>query len=645
LKIEIIVGLIAIGVIGAVFIPLAFDPAGVGGLDFIECDEEEILKFLFVNGTLNWECSVDVSTITEVQAGTFANENTDFRPHTARGINVQDPIINFGEYSIRVLEYLESGMGETSWDYLVPQDYEVGEDLEFTVYWFKEDGLNDPQEVDFYYEEVTACATDIDESTALTVTDGAEYDFIAGEKYLIFVSATFGGSATNEFVGVRVLHGNTIFTGSESHVTPTAPAIAPCSNSEDMFSYEWFTLYEPNVVTETDDINIVFENFGVGEQVFYDDITITIINLAQYTEGVDYFNDFVNTNDLLDDNFTWNTPNDPSISFTPTNSSDYLVLGTTRYGSITATNHDIQTRLNVAGAETDLPFMQTQTVVNEKLMHTFHRTINLTNTNQTLSLQSQLDDGQALNSEKRENARIFALKLTDNFIYDYFWETTSLAVSDIDYATLLANATVTSTTDGRSIFIIGGFGVEDSHKVEVRIQLDDVDTIPDQTTQSYDFDQENSQFDVNRWEKFSVESMLNGTHVIEMEASEGSNQGTFAPYRSLTAILLEKPVTPPPPVETACMEVRLMSVDEGEDLSNAILPTFGAWKEVCASTSGGADILRTFVFTFNSTENPFEAGDVGIIQLKRDPLVSASDNYIGKVFTLFGELQWVIVPP
>lgn len=649
MKIEILVGLIAIGVIGAVFIPLAFDPAGIGGIDFIECDEQQILKFLFVNGTLNWECSVDVSTITEVQAGTFANENTDFRPHMARGINVQDPIINFGEYSIRVLEYLETGMGETSWDYLVPQDYEVGEDLEFTVYWFKEDGLNDPTEIDHYYEEVTACNTADTLINALTIEDGVEYDFVNGGSYLIHVTSSFGGSANNALVGTHVLHGTTPFIGSHSHIEPSSVATSPCSISEDMFSYEWFTLYQPTAIEENEDIHIVFENFGVGQDVFYDDVTISVINLEEYSEGTDYFYNFTNEYDLLDDTGNWNTPNDPTITFTPTtNNTDWLVFGTVNYCcEQDGSNKDFLTRLNVTGAETDLPFIQKEAEDSDQVtVHTFHRTLNFANITQTLAVESQLGAGDLVEAETRESGRIFAIQLTDNFVYDFFWESTSLEIGEIDYETLLANVTLTSSTDGRSVFIVGDTGIEFGRNTEVRIQLDDVDTIPDQTLQSYDFDHEYGSNDIDRWQKSSIESMLNGTHIIEMEASEGANQPpSFAPYRSLTAILLEKPAVIPPNIEITCMEVRLMSVDEGEDLSNAILPTFGSWKEVCASTSGGADILRTLVFTFNSTEIPFEAGDVGIIQLKRDPLVSASDNYLGKVFALFGELQWVVVPP
>lgn len=650
MKVEILVGLIAIGVIGAVFIPLAFDPAGVGGLDFIECDEEEILKFLFVNGTLNWECAVDESTITEVQAGTFANENTDFRPHLVRGNNVQDPIINFGNYSIRVMEFLESGEGEVSWDYLVPQDYEVGEDLEFTVYWFKEDGLSDPSEVDVHYEEVTACDTDTTFSTALIVEDTVEYDFVAGQNYMIYVTSSFGGTANNELVGTYVKHGNDKFIGSESIIEPSLAGTIPCNESENLYSYEWFTVYSPTVLQEDDDISVIFENFGGSQSVIYDDVTIGIGNMASMTENIDYFFNINGTSAILDDTSSWATPNDASITFTPTHNgnSTWLVVGTASYCCESdGSNKDFLTRFNFGGSASNYPEVQREAEDSGQLtIESFHRTLELDNSTHTFSINSQLGAGDIANLESRNSTSIFAVKLTDNFSdFDYYWNENDIEIGEVDYGTEIAEVSITATSDDRQAWIIGDFSIEQGRTTEVRVQMDNVDTIPDQTTQSYDFDHEYGSNDRERWQKSSIEPVTNGTHIIEIDVSEGANQpSSFATHRSLTAILLEEPVTNSTGLETACMEVRLMSVDEGEDLSTVVSPTFGDWKKVCATTTGGADILRTFTFPFNSTEIPFEAGDVGMVQLKRDPIDNVDDDYIGKLFALFGELQWVVVP-
>ena len=54
------------------------------------------------------------------------------------------------------MEFLSTVTGDVSWDYLVPEQYEAGEDLQFTLYWIKEDGLPDTAIVPHYYEEATS---------------------------------------------------------------------------------------------------------------------------------------------------------------------------------------------------------------------------------------------------------------------------------------------------------------------------------------------------------------------------------------------------------------------------------------------------------------------------------------------------------
>lgn len=649
-NIEIIIGLIALAVLLAIFAPLMFDPRGV--LEILVCDEDEILKYININGTLNWVCSIDDTSSTEIQQGTFANENTDFRPHLVQGSNVQDPIVNFGNYSIRVLEFTEQDEGQVSWDYLVPEDYEVGEDLEFTVYWIKEDGLSDPQDLNFYQEEVTACNTAQTQIIALTVEDGVEFDFIEGNDYMVYVTATFGGSSNNERVGAFVQHGTTQFEGSHSIIEPSSPASVPCSESDDMFSYEWFTIYTPDGITELEDISVVFENFGGGQSVFFDDVVINIGNLERVEKDVDYFFDQNSNSALLDDTNSFNTPNDASITFQPTHNgnSTWLVIGTASYccegdGS----NKDFLTRFNFNGSATNLPLVQRENENSEQLpIESFHRTLILPNTTHTFEVESQLGVGDIVFQESRNSSSIFALKLTDNFSdFATFFDPDPIEIGEADFGTEIAQVNITATSDDRSIWIISDFGIQFGRNTEVRVQLDDVDTVADQTSQSYDFDHEYGSFDIERWQKVSIEPVLNGTHFITLDVSEGANQPpSNALERSLTVLLLESPALQPTnQTDTACMEVRLMSVDEGEDMSNFVIPTFGDFKEVCATTSGGADILRTLVFNFNTTEIPFQAGDVGIVQLKRDPIDSQSDDYIGKMFALFGELQWIVIPP
>ena len=669
---EIIIGLIAIGVLGAIFIPLAFD-GSVGGVDFIDCEQNEIIKYSLVNGTLAWVCATDETGSTEIVVGTYANENTEFRPHLVQGTNIQDPIKNFGEYSIRVLEFLSDEFGEVSWDYLVPQDYELGEDLEFIVYWFKEDGLADSSIVPHYNEQSTACQNTSTSATPLNVMDGIEFDFEEGEDYLILVNTGWGNDENHAGVSVlEVLHGSTVFEGSrQAHVLHNDSPL-PCGVDEELAKYFWWTLWQPNATEATEDISFRVDNNdnldfaiqlgGVGA-ILYDDTTISILKLSDnFVEDVDYFHNLNNTKaDILN---SWATGNgEATITFTPeTDDNDWLVLGT-NLNNQTSKDYGYQTRLLTSGSQSDtFPNLfrqgEAQTTNDfgvdafENDMSSFSRVFTIDNsTSTTFTVQTQVEDGETNPDpdqpvpDQRLSNSIFAINLSKFSQHAFEWNRDDVNLAgNNDFGEILATGVLNATTDDKNVFIIAQTVVEDPNP-NIRTQMDQVDILPDETFQSYNWNDDISNDDFYAWTLTTItDPVLSGIHTFDLDAGKSQGKGSqFVEQSSLAVVILEaEPLTPT--IETVCMEVRLMSVDIGEDLSSSVVPTHTPYKEVCSGTVGGADILRTFVFNFNATENPFEPEEVGILQLKRHSDNSTSDNYNGKVFALFGELQWIVVP-
>lgn len=663
---EIIVGLVAIGVLGAVFIPLAFD-GGAGGVDFINCEEGEIIKYVNVNGTLIWTCADDRIDGTGIDLGTYANENTEFRPHLVQGTNVQDPIKNFGEYSIRVLEYLPDDFGEVSWDYLVPQDYELGEDLEFIVYWFKEDGIADGSIVAHYNEESTACLSTTTTAVPLNIMDGIEYDFEEGESYLILVNTAWGNDENHEGVSViDVRHGSTIFEGSRQQHVVHSDSPLPCGVDEDLYKYFWWTLWQPNATEALEDITINVDNtdnqnFDDLGAILYDDTTISILKLSdQFIEGVDYFFNQNNTkSDILN---SWATDSSATVTINPLlDNTDWLVLGT-NLNNQTSKDYDLEVRLLTSGSQSDtLPHIirqgEAQTTNNfnvdsfENDLMSFSRVFTLdNNTSTTFTVQTQVEDGETNPDndqpvpDQRLSNSIFAINLDQFESHAFVWNPSIFELDLDDFDHELATISLNATTDDKDMWIIAGVGIEDP-TVNLRTQLDDTDVLPDETLQSYDWESKIGGGDIGQWTLTTItDPILIGTHTVDIDGGSSGGKGSqFVEQTSLMAVMLTAELLIPD-VETVCMEVRLMSVDVGEDLSSSIVPTHTPYKEVCATTLGGADILRTFVFNFNNTENPFEPEEVGIIQLKRHGDNSTNDNYNGKVFTLFGELQWIVIP-
>ena len=1179
-NIEIVVGIIAGVLLAAILIPIAFDPKGA--IDLIRCDKDEFIK-ADINGT--FICTA-VLPPPPPSAG-FSNENTEFRPHLVQGTNVQDPIKDFGGYKIRVMEFLSTLEGMVSWDYLVPELYTSGDDLEFTLYWFKEDGLPDLSIVPHYYEENTGCQETIVAKPILTVLDVAEFDFEADEDYLLMANTMWGGTEIDDTYEVNVKHGTKIFEGSQMIREPNQVGVSPCNSGENVYKYFWWTLYTPNAteatenisinvnpigtdpvqateivitnddaeenistgnmnLTDTDlelhdtggfeghvgmrfqsvdipqgatidratiqfqvdevsilssnpltvtfsgedendsvaytsansdlssrtettakvdwavpawlgvnnetssqisadlktivqevvdragwasgnDLNIMIKNttagtdwfdsdwgfvkevtinstevngvlfdfpllinitdtdissnaqsdcddilftafnnvtklnheiencdliandwftawvnvprvnddvdtivwmyygngavasqesieatwnndfeavwhlnddfldstansndatndgstdisaqiadgqdfdglnddiappnidivstgigndgftmsawfdpdtwalcgerliskadgdqeddhwwmlsscFGelrfrlktdstttaligsttvstgdgwhyavatydganmrvyldgaqdgilaktgivavdntvevrigtnggeqevsqryeglmdevrlakvahspdwidfeycnqrpdtecesidigsqgtepttsspigertaesfdgepsnapeitiifttqTGSTMFFDDITFTAIKLSEhFNNGEDYFFDFNNTASDLDDTGSFNTTNSATITFTPnaTVSTDWMVLGTANYFDNSAGDESFITRLFVAGAETDVPIVDEEGEdVAERQLHSFVRPLILPNTTQTLEVQSVMD-GQIQSMQQRTSNAIFAINL-ENF--GQHSQTFIEGQTDISDAVLfgdeIAEISISPTASDRDTIIISDFGIlnllsaPEAQPYNIRVQADNVDTLPSQTANTYDFIKAWDNNDTNRWALVTVENLDNSTHTLETDISSvfSDSANPQALHRSMIAFTLEAEFPPPPPLRTACMFLKLMSVAVGEDLSVAISPTFGVNKEECVATTGGADILRTFTWNFNTTEIPFQAEEVGIVKLSRNS-TNPNDDYTGKVFGLFGELQWQV---
>ncbi len=659
-NIEIIIGIIALGVILAVFIPLAFDPRG--GLDIIICDENEIVKFNFTGGI--FVCAVDETTLTEIDLGTFANENTEFRPHSTRG-NVTDPTIDLNDYKVRVMEYGANQTGVLAYDYLVPEDYEMGEDMEFTFYWFKDDGLEDVTIIDHYFEQSTACMTTTTTATIFTVADFVEFDFQEDRDYLIMVTGAWGASVNHKGVNViDVKHNQTVFEGSELKNVVHDASPLPCTSNQDLYKYFWWTLWTPTADEADDDITVnvnATDNNGLAS-ILYDDWTITIIQLDDTAENIDWFFNFNGTDATIGDAF--NTPNDAKLQFTPTTTQeDWLVLGTELY-DIDTNKKELQSRLFVNGTETDLPFIArageaqgnspvTGLPNTEQDLHSFSRVLSLNDTSQLLEVEASMDALEATN-QTRLASSIFALNLNKTFSeFNFIWNDTSIPVSaNIPDFSLNVGSIVLGTNpllEDRDFLVLADIGIDAEKQIEVRVQLDDVDVIPDQTTQSYDFEDPVSKTDVNRWTLISIiDTPTIGNHTLDVDVSDGEtcdddkagNPKCFITQISMFGALLEANATSPEG-QTVCMQIRLMSVDVGEDLDAGITPTFGAFQQECLNTAGGADILRKFVWTVNSTSNPFEAGEVGVLQLRRNAPTNLLDDFTGKVFGLFGELEWI----
>jgi hypothetical protein len=485
---------------------------------------------------------------------------------------------------------------------------------------------------------------------------------VEDEEYLIFATTSWGADPNHEGLHeINLKHGNTIFDGSQQKHVAHKGSSLPCNQDEDLYKYFWWTLWKPNATESTEPITFNANGTVSGSTTLYDDTVVTIIKLSEtHLEGTHYFYD-ENSIDTTIQN-SWATSNDARISFTPyANNTDWLVMGSNMFIQ-SYTDRSTETRLNSTGFVNDtLPFITRQGEAQgtssvtgidniEQDKHTFARVFNLANTTeQIFEVEIQVEDGKLNdNFDQRLQSQVIALDLSRYADYVWTWSPSDVNSNGAEYGDLTATGTVKSFPTDGELFVLADIGV-DNDLLEARVQVDQVDMLPDFTTDSYDFNGEVNGQDISRWGFAGIENVMMGNHTIDVDTSDGGGgsvvtQATMVGFMLDATEIIVNGTTSPPPPATICMEVRLMSVAVNEDLSTGIVPTFGDWKEVCGTTAGGADILREFTFNFNATENPFNAEEVGIIQLKRHSDNSTRDDYVGKVFSLFGELQWVVAP-
>ena len=385
-------------------------------------------------------------------------------------------------------------------------------------------------ELDHYSEVNTVCTTWTTPTmvvTALNVTDGTDFDFLINEKYLLMVTGDIGGGDINEQVGARLLHGTTEFEGSRMVLEVDESNDNACGNNRELYTWFWWTVWEPTTVGEANEDIIVEYDILNTQDGYHDNVSFLAIHLnnTRITENTDWFFAENTTNTTLTQ--TFGGSGNATLSFTPTiNDKNWLILGTSQLDTGDATVN-YATRMFVDGTECtfcDKPLitLEGENPTVELMVHSFARAIPLSNTPQTIQVQTALDGGAGSGTQERLYSSIFALNIdlfnakTSNYIDP------EANVSESEFGTQVISASITPTLTA-DIVIITDIGTKDNDintSIEFRVQVDDVDTLPDQTTNSVGFNGENGSTEIWRFSRMSVENLDTSTHNIDVDASQ-----------------------------------------------------------------------------------------------------------------------------
>jgi len=326
---------------------------------------------------------------------------------------------------------------------------------------------------DTNFTAVTGASLASDWSGA-TASSGAGFE--AGKKYLLFVTAQVDISALSSLVNVRVVHGATAFADSNMN-WQCATTIGH------RMVYAWWTIWTA-VATET--ITVEFNTANSANTVGIDQIGIFVVNLADdLAENTDWFY----AEDTGPDTISTTPIDGASITFTPGEASDWLVLSLTCHDFVT-TGAELTSNIDRSGeASSTLPrLIQRHPIGNAQMPFALGRVFALTAVSNTFKEVSVTD---IVATNKREQSQIFALNLNkfkDHVSAANSYTAGPTALSAANY-TELKSVSITPTV--QSNLWIGTSFLYDlqntTREIEWRIQYDNSDQPASQTTDNYQF--------------------------------------------------------------------------------------------------------------------------------------------------------------
>lgn len=368
-------------------------------------------------------------------------------------------------------------------------------------------------------------------SSSFTGVTGASLSsgsFTAGKKYLVRVVARFAASSTVDGE-VRVVHGTTGFAGSQSWLQG--------GNSGNSFSYQFVYVW---TAVSSEGLALQFRSRTGGNTINCDFASVFVMNLSDaLTENTDWvFNE--NTTATTVD-ATLNTYKDgASVTFTPSGSSDWLVLSTVRMDAGAQASNYPLVRLNSGGATTPLGSLDIFNSGLDELVYGLERVFSLTATSTTM--KAQYAASANAQSMQHLNSTIFALNLSKfkTAASAYTDGTTNLSATN--FATNLQALAITPAVQG-DVWIGGMWSFSQgsaTRTAKQRLQVDSSDAPAGQTAAAYVYTKSSDPRDEGMYVQGLVSNMTAASHTVNLDGSADSTTGTpLGRYRTLWAVTME----------------------------------------------------------------------------------------------------------
>ena len=374
--------------------------------------------------------------------------------------------------------------------------------------------------------------------TLWTDIPGATIDsgfFVAGRKYLIVLTTQAMGSDINTNFGVRTRHDTTVFPGSTHIFEP--------NDTSNRTQYSYFTVW---TAVANEDIKLQFITMTGAQTIEADQITMFALEISEdFTEGSDWhFNEVVASTIL---STSPSTSNNATITFTPpVAGNDWLVIsdGAIDTDALNIVYTSRTARSGEATSTTPRTAQEGEDAVQDFYVQTLFRVFNLGSASNTFEQEAFKSGTQGPNAT-REYSSIFAINLNRFKSHSFAYTDGTILLDTTDNlatSTQVQTDTLAPLTAGFT-WIMGSFvtGGNAFQEIRARMQVDNADQPPTQTSDNYQQLLGYDPVDEDNWAIQTVEDLDTSSHItdIDVTAETGSPSDRTAQFRSIFEVRLE----------------------------------------------------------------------------------------------------------
>jgi len=380
-----------------------------------------------------------------------------------------------------------------------------------------------------YKEYLTMESTTLSgwQATSCRLFDGT--DITSGHEYLILAYGIIRNTDPSQKIGVRLAHSFNEILGTTDIYSPPDSA-----HSKSFFLMtKW--------VANGDDIQIQFQEISTGTAELDEQVLIAI-DLDDLSSTDWYYDEVLATQAL---STTWSTSNNASVTFTPSQVGDWLIITSaeTETENISKDVIDHMCRMLRSGEANDtIPNTRREVEQADEHQHpTLARVFSLGAVSNTFTQQSATDTTPNP-LDQRLSSRVFALRLGAFADVTWSWTVGSIELNDVNYNTEIGSISHTPSVASQKAIIIAQaeyVPFSASRYMHGRVRIDETSNLPGPPgvtggpayVRSFNVD------DVLDVANLGGIDLTAASHSIDWDAATPSvASGTYVKYRTMIAI-------------------------------------------------------------------------------------------------------------